>query len=184
MAVRRADIRQQLGRRRITYRFRFPPAHPCPSVRTDCSSTRSLPGCLQVCVYISFSQSLPPLDRLDEIAMPDAPEMSVILCTAGYDHSIRFWEAWSGICHRQIALNQAWVSGRLYYWLLWAMKAPCSGWSTLQSSARSFRRCFSRCWTTLCPWNYEDALLHIYLQPFAIALWSDMILHVRHELTS
>ena len=42
--------------------------------------------------------------------MPVAPEMSVILCTAGYDHSIRFWEAWSGICHRQIALNQAWVS--------------------------------------------------------------------------
>jgi G protein beta subunit-like protein len=41
--------------------------------------------------------------------MPDVPEMSVILCTAGYDHSIRFWEAWSGICHRQIALNQAWV---------------------------------------------------------------------------
>lgn len=55
--------------------------------------------------------------------MPDAPEMSVILCTAGYDHSIRFWEAWSGICHRQIALNQAWVSGCLYSWLLWVMKA-------------------------------------------------------------
>lgn len=28
--------------------------------------------------------------------------MSVILCTAGYDHSIRFWEALSGICSRTI----------------------------------------------------------------------------------
>ncbi|KAK5096826.1 TOR complex subunit lst8 [Lithohypha guttulata] len=28
--------------------------------------------------------------------------MSVILCTAGYDHTIRFWEALSGICSRTI----------------------------------------------------------------------------------
>ncbi|KAF7508274.1 hypothetical protein GJ744_009419 [Endocarpon pusillum] len=28
--------------------------------------------------------------------------MSVILCTAGYDHNIRFWEALSGICSRTI----------------------------------------------------------------------------------
>ncbi|OCF74027.1 G protein beta subunit-like protein [Kwoniella mangroviensis CBS 8886] len=37
-----------------------------------------------------------------------AAEMSVILCTAGYDHSIRFWEAWSGICYRQITLQPQW----------------------------------------------------------------------------
>ncbi len=59
-------------------------------------------------------------------------EMSVILCTAGCksspydlihlarfnhiddlldldDHSIRFWEAWSGICYRQITLQPQWV---------------------------------------------------------------------------
>ncbi|KAI2625680.1 quinon protein alcohol dehydrogenase-like superfamily [Hypoxylon sp. NC1633] len=30
------------------------------------------------------------------------PAMSVILCTAGYDHTIRFWEALSGICSRTI----------------------------------------------------------------------------------
>ncbi|ODN77942.1 hypothetical protein L202_05039 [Cryptococcus amylolentus CBS 6039] len=35
-------------------------------------------------------------------------EMSVILCTAGYDHTIRFWEAWSGICCRQITLQPGW----------------------------------------------------------------------------
>ncbi|CAL5873443.1 uncharacterized protein PFLUO_LOCUS7722 [Penicillium psychrofluorescens] len=29
-------------------------------------------------------------------------KMSVILCTAGYDHTIRFWEALSGICSRTI----------------------------------------------------------------------------------
>ncbi|PGH12330.1 hypothetical protein AJ80_06740 [Polytolypa hystricis UAMH7299] len=28
--------------------------------------------------------------------------MSVILCTAGYDHTIRFWEALSGLCSRTI----------------------------------------------------------------------------------
>lgn len=28
--------------------------------------------------------------------------MSVIMCTAGYDHTIRFWEALSGICSRTI----------------------------------------------------------------------------------
>jgi G protein beta subunit-like protein len=28
--------------------------------------------------------------------------LSVILVTAGYDHTIRFWEAWSGICSRTV----------------------------------------------------------------------------------
>ncbi|MCO5583302.1 hypothetical protein L7F22_037212 [Adiantum nelumboides] len=28
--------------------------------------------------------------------------LSVVLVTAGYDHTIRFWEAWSGICSRTI----------------------------------------------------------------------------------
>ncbi|KAK4954792.1 TOR complex subunit lst8 [Elasticomyces elasticus] len=32
----------------------------------------------------------------------DKVKMSVILCTAGYDHTIRFWEALSGICSRTI----------------------------------------------------------------------------------
>jgi target of rapamycin complex subunit LST8 len=30
-------------------------------------------------------------------------DMSVILVTGSYDHEIRFWEAWSGICSRTIA---------------------------------------------------------------------------------
>ena len=29
-------------------------------------------------------------------------DMSVILATGSYDHDIRFWEAWSGICSRTI----------------------------------------------------------------------------------
>ncbi|KAL1413011.1 TOR complex subunit lst8 [Vanrija albida] len=37
-----------------------------------------------------------------------AAEMSVVLCTAGYDHTIRFWEAWSGICYRQITMPPQW----------------------------------------------------------------------------
>jgi hypothetical protein len=36
-------------------------------------------------------QAQPPID------------LSVVLVTGGYDHEIRFWEAWSGICSRTIA---------------------------------------------------------------------------------
>ncbi|EIW72401.1 G protein beta subunit-like [Tremella mesenterica] len=43
-----------------------------------------------------------------DASQAQATEMSVILCTAGYDHSIRFWEAWSGICYRQIPLQPQW----------------------------------------------------------------------------
>ena len=34
---------------------------------------------------------------------PTRHDMSVILVTGSYDHEIRFWEAWSGICSRTIA---------------------------------------------------------------------------------
>ncbi|KGB78979.1 G protein beta subunit-like protein [Cryptococcus deuterogattii 99/473] len=44
----------------------------------------------------------------DAAAQAQTAEMSVILCTAGYDHTIRFWEAWSGICYRQITLSPQW----------------------------------------------------------------------------
>lgn len=33
---------------------------------------------------------------------PAPLDLSVVLVTAGYDHEIRFWEAWSGICSRTI----------------------------------------------------------------------------------
>ncbi|KAL9122476.1 MAG: hypothetical protein Q9187_000968 [Circinaria calcarea] len=36
--------------------------------------------------------------------------MSVILCTAGYDHTIRFWEALSGICSRTISHTDSQVN--------------------------------------------------------------------------
>ncbi|KAI0314265.1 WD40 repeat-like protein [Amylostereum chailletii] len=35
-------------------------------------------------------------------AAPARHDMSVILVTGSYDHEIRFWEAWSGICSRTI----------------------------------------------------------------------------------
>ena len=38
-------------------------------------------------------------------------ERSVILCTAGYDHTIRFWEAPTGMCHRTLQYADS-VSGR------------------------------------------------------------------------
>ncbi|KAJ9109000.1 hypothetical protein QFC21_000326 [Naganishia friedmannii] len=37
-------------------------------------------------------------------------DMSVILVTAGYDHTIRFWEAWSGICGRTINQQPHWIA--------------------------------------------------------------------------
>lgn len=36
--------------------------------------------------------------------------LSVILVTAGYDHTIRFWEAWSGICSRTIQHSDSQVN--------------------------------------------------------------------------
>lgn len=41
-------------------------------------------------------------------AVPD--DLSVLLVTAGYDHSIRFWEAWSGICSRTIQYQESAVN--------------------------------------------------------------------------
>ena len=32
----------------------------------------------------------------------DGHSEPVILATAGYDHTIRFWQAHSGICHRTV----------------------------------------------------------------------------------
>ena len=32
----------------------------------------------------------------------DSQNEPVILATAGYDHTIRFWQAYSGICHRTV----------------------------------------------------------------------------------
>ena len=41
-------------------------------------------------------------------------DLSVILVTGSYDHEIRFWEAWSGICSRTIARSgESGVSSRL-----------------------------------------------------------------------
>jgi len=36
-------------------------------------------------------------------------DLSVVLVTGSYDHEIRFWEAWSGICSRTITRNEAGV---------------------------------------------------------------------------
>lgn len=42
-------------------------------------------------------------------------DLSVVLVTGSYDHEIRFWEAWSGICSRTIArAGESGVSLRLY----------------------------------------------------------------------
>lgn len=41
----------------------------------------------------------------------------VILATAGYDHTVRFWQAHSGICTRTVqhqdSVSSAWAMGRV-----------------------------------------------------------------------
>jgi WD40 repeat protein len=41
----------------------------------------------------------------------------VILATAGYDHSIRFWQAHNGVCHRTVPHTDSisfWRNRRVY----------------------------------------------------------------------
>ncbi|KAF8321272.1 WD40 repeat-like protein [Clavulina sp. PMI_390] len=40
-------------------------------------------------------------------------DLSVVLVTGSYDHEIRFWEAWSGICSRTITRNEPGQINRL-----------------------------------------------------------------------
>ncbi|KAF8636705.1 hypothetical protein AX17_003509 [Amanita inopinata Kibby_2008] len=43
-----------------------------------------------------------PATTLSARVAPPRHDMSVVLVTGSYDHEIRFWEAWSGICSRTI----------------------------------------------------------------------------------
>ncbi|KAH8919386.1 WD40 repeat-like protein [Atractiella rhizophila] len=43
-----------------------------------------------------------PLGTALPASQPQADNLSVVLATGGYDNTIRFWEAWSGMCSRVI----------------------------------------------------------------------------------
>ncbi len=58
------------------------------------SEVACLPPCRIMPVQTSSSRS--------SAAAAARTDMSVILVTGSYDHEIRFWEAWSGICSRTI----------------------------------------------------------------------------------
>lgn len=66
--------------------------HPSGSRQTGGARTFSVPS------QVPVSAAQAPAQPVS--AAQDA--LSVILVTAGYDHTIRFWEAWSGICSRTI----------------------------------------------------------------------------------
>lgn len=51
---------------------------------------------------------------LRPMPMPQNDQSGVILVTAGYDHTIKFWEALSGICSRTIQHPDS-VSFLLFY---------------------------------------------------------------------
>ena len=77
-------------------------------------------------------------------------DMSVILVTGSYDHEIRFWEAWSGICSRTIPrTGESGVSDlpnvvipvsnvRLHTSKSTAWRYPTSELSKFQKTLRSF----------------------------------------------
>ena len=69
------------------------PSHvPISAVRSATGSSTALPA--------GTSSSAQQVAAAAAAAQQDA--LSVLLVTAGYDHTIRFWEAWSGICSRTI----------------------------------------------------------------------------------
>ncbi|KAI9882872.1 MAG: hypothetical protein M1823_005381 [Watsoniomyces obsoletus] len=63
-------------------------------------------GAWQIDVGVKHSRTSVATRQTTQQTTDDAElsdqNMSVILCTAGYDHTIRFWEALSGICSRTI----------------------------------------------------------------------------------
>ena len=56
--------------------------------------------CLEACRAGDLLSTMPTTSSSKSSARHD---MSVVLVTGSYDHEIRFWEAWSGICSRTIA---------------------------------------------------------------------------------
>ena len=54
----------------------------------------------------------PPPTPLARPLGPSAMASQVVLATAGYDHTIRFWEATSGVCYRTLQYADSQVCGR------------------------------------------------------------------------
>lgn len=42
-------------------------------------------------------------ESVDSMAMVQTPQARVILCSGGYDHTIRYWNAEEGFCERIIS---------------------------------------------------------------------------------
>lgn len=82
-------------------------------------SSRTVDECTSLSLFTNLGRLLRASDDPclhTKLPIPDMPttpsstkntaqrqDMSVILVTGSYDHEIRFWEAWSGICSRTIA---------------------------------------------------------------------------------
>ena len=77
--------------------------HSCTTMLTDVAPAGS-----------SASKSAPSRSeeesRMTSSATFEQDALSVILVTAGYDHTIRFWEAWSGICSHTIQYSDSQVN--------------------------------------------------------------------------
>ena len=53
-------------------------------------------------VFLLKESDIMPAPTVPTRVAPPRHDMSVVLVTGSYDHEIRFWEAWSGICSRTI----------------------------------------------------------------------------------
>ena len=74
------------------------------SDRQSRSLTRGTGGFRGLCRASTISSRIQVMPAQSSAKASPAPQdMSVILVTGSYDHEIRFWEAWSGICSRTIA---------------------------------------------------------------------------------
>jgi hypothetical protein len=72
--------------------------------RTNGNNSRGKPGSKFYNQRYRYPLFAKPIMPTQPVAPPPARhDMSVILVTGSYDHEIRFWEAWSGICSRTIA---------------------------------------------------------------------------------
>lgn len=81
------------------------PAHVPPSgagVRTDASTSRQQVAQQQIPPQQMDAATAQAQAAAAAAAAAAQDTLSVILVTAGYDHTIRFWEAWSGVCSRTV----------------------------------------------------------------------------------
>jgi hypothetical protein len=104
-----ATLSNNLCLRLLQSDFHPPPRRPRSNGNNSRGKTgskilQSTVSCPPICQGHKHIPIMPmPTQPVAPAPTPARHDMSVILVTGSYDHEIRFWEAWSGICSRTIA---------------------------------------------------------------------------------